>query len=374
MASRDGAALEERCRRSYCEGAVVSGVQGSHRRPSAGPRAEANIFSGSFFEGRRGRCAQEPRAGRADPPGERDDGPAKVSHGASEKQRRDRINSMIDQLRRLVPPGGGARGGMGSAAPGMPPPSPELCALEGKRSKYVVLAETIQLVTLLTHQVRDRGAGHPHVSVEARSSRVRRWARSPGRVHRLLLCACVSPGASRLLVARQVKEKDAELEQLRRAVRTLQHSHATSGQPPQPAPTTAWHATDPMETSLKEEMMASKVRRDYTRPRTWRSASPLAQSRFGLVVSDCWDSQRTHSSHARQGGIKDEDLHFQKRTSAHGFLGSCEPVPVSEVGIAHLVLPAAGCQCASCASWAYSDRSCSCFCRQPFVVYETSLV
>uniref|UniRef100_A0A7S0IGZ0 BHLH domain-containing protein n=1 Tax=Micromonas pusilla TaxID=38833 RepID=A0A7S0IGZ0_MICPS len=58
-----------------------------------------------------------------------DDGSQRVSHGASEKQRRDRINAMIDELRTLVP--GQAGGG------------------EGRRSKYIVLQDTINMITVL---------------------------------------------------------------------------------------------------------------------------------------------------------------------------------------------------------------------------------
>lgn len=58
-----------------------------------------------------------------------DDGSQRVSHGASEKQRRDRINAMIDELRTLVP--GQAGGG------------------EGRRSKYIVLQDTINMITAL---------------------------------------------------------------------------------------------------------------------------------------------------------------------------------------------------------------------------------
>ena len=67
-----------------------------------------------------------------------DDGSQRVSHGASEKQRRDRINAMIDELRTLVP--GQAGGG------------------EGRRSKYIVLQDTINMITALKArcQVQER--------------------------------------------------------------------------------------------------------------------------------------------------------------------------------------------------------------------------
>ena len=62
-------------------------------------------------------------------PATEDDGSQRVSHGASEKQRRDRINAMIDELRMLVP--GQAGGG------------------EGRRSKYIVLQDTINMIAAL---------------------------------------------------------------------------------------------------------------------------------------------------------------------------------------------------------------------------------
>jgi hypothetical protein len=60
---------------------------------------------------------------------------ARVSHGASEKQRRDRINAMIDELRALVPAGGE---GQDTAQAG-----------DRRRSKYAVLQDTINLLRRL---------------------------------------------------------------------------------------------------------------------------------------------------------------------------------------------------------------------------------
>jgi hypothetical protein len=81
-----------------------------------------------------------------------DEFPLKVSHGASEKQRRDRINSMIDQLRLLVPPrGGGAQDPVATSAA-------DAAMMEGKRSKYVVLAETIQLLRQQQRQIEEKDA------------------------------------------------------------------------------------------------------------------------------------------------------------------------------------------------------------------------
>lgn len=61
-----------------------------------------------------------------------------ISHSTVEKQRRDRINSLIDELRELVPPQRqpGQRSG--------PQPSNE--TLEARRPKHVVLADTIALL------------------------------------------------------------------------------------------------------------------------------------------------------------------------------------------------------------------------------------
>ncbi|KAK3238051.1 hypothetical protein CYMTET_51909 [Cymbomonas tetramitiformis] len=82
------------------------------------------------------------------------DGPTKVSHGASEKQRRDRINAMIDQLRKLVPPGGVLSQPMEVLAPS---PS-DVNVLDGKRSKYVVLAESIKFISVLQRQVEEQAS------------------------------------------------------------------------------------------------------------------------------------------------------------------------------------------------------------------------
>jgi len=60
----------------------------------------------------------------------------RVSHGASEKQRRDRINAMIDELRCLVPAGGEEQ----DAAQGE----------DRSRSKFSVLQDTINLIRTLT--------------------------------------------------------------------------------------------------------------------------------------------------------------------------------------------------------------------------------
>ncbi|KAK2080073.1 hypothetical protein QBZ16_002469 [Prototheca wickerhamii] len=70
------------------------------------------------------------------PPPARRDGKPHISHSTVEKQRRDRINSLIDELRELVPP----QPATGEA--------PDLGAPGGdqRRPKHVVLADTILLV------------------------------------------------------------------------------------------------------------------------------------------------------------------------------------------------------------------------------------
>jgi len=88
--------------------------------------------------------------------------PTKVSHGASEKQRRDRINSMIDQLRVLVPPKGAAQSASTVS-------SADQAIIEGKRSKYVVLAETIQLISVQQRQLAEK---------DAELARLREWKRA----------------------------------------------------------------------------------------------------------------------------------------------------------------------------------------------------
>lgn len=72
--------------------------------------------------------------------------PPKQPHSQVEKQRRDRINSLIDELRELVPPQGS------EAAATMPQ---EGAASEGRRPKHVVLADTIRLIKDLQLQVAE---------------------------------------------------------------------------------------------------------------------------------------------------------------------------------------------------------------------------
>lgn len=61
-----------------------------------------------------------------------------MSHSTIEKQRRDRINSLIDELRKLVPSGATLQGPDG---------------VDLKRPKHVVLSDTISLVKRLQEKV-----------------------------------------------------------------------------------------------------------------------------------------------------------------------------------------------------------------------------
>ena len=90
-----------------------------------------------------------------------EDNSQRVSHGASEKQRRDRINSMIDQLRVLVPPKGGAQCNSSAS-------TADQAIIEGKRSKYAVLAETNQLISVQQRQLQEK---------DAELQRLREWKR-----------------------------------------------------------------------------------------------------------------------------------------------------------------------------------------------------
>jgi hypothetical protein len=72
-----------------------------------------------------------------------------VSHSKSEKQRRDLINTMIDNLRTLVP---SSLGDHGSNKPHDGPR--ELCATEGKRTKAAVLKQTYELIEFQNQRVR----------------------------------------------------------------------------------------------------------------------------------------------------------------------------------------------------------------------------
>ncbi|EFJ41371.1 hypothetical protein VOLCADRAFT_98692 [Volvox carteri f. nagariensis] len=66
-----------------------------------------------------------------------------ISHSTVEKQRRDRINSLIDELRELVPPQSRSNNN-GATGEG----------LEARRPKHVVLADTIQLLKHLQQKLQ----------------------------------------------------------------------------------------------------------------------------------------------------------------------------------------------------------------------------
>lgn len=93
--------------------------------------------------------ASAPRRAEAPQPSGGEHG-AKVSHGASEKQRRDRINAMIDELRVLIPPM--TNDGSNHGAPD------SFSLPDGRRSKYVVLHNTIQAVHMMQQQIKDQAA------------------------------------------------------------------------------------------------------------------------------------------------------------------------------------------------------------------------
>lgn len=80
-------------------------------------------------------AARSPKAGPTVVIGS--DGKPQISHSVVEKQRRDRINNLIDELRELVPP-----------------QHQESAATDSKRPKHVVLADTIALVRDMQVKVR----------------------------------------------------------------------------------------------------------------------------------------------------------------------------------------------------------------------------
>ena len=71
--------------------------------------------------------------------GKKKGGGAYVSHSAAEKQRRDRINSLIDELRGIVPPQGGGQD-------------------NSKRPKHAVLNDTIVLLKRLLSEPNNQAA------------------------------------------------------------------------------------------------------------------------------------------------------------------------------------------------------------------------
>ncbi|KAJ9520816.1 hypothetical protein QJQ45_014002 [Haematococcus lacustris] len=69
-----------------------------------------------------------------------------ISHSTVEKQRRDRINSLIDELRELVPPQKGSQAAPSTAGLNA---KDAAAAAEARRPKHVVLADTIALLKQL---------------------------------------------------------------------------------------------------------------------------------------------------------------------------------------------------------------------------------
>ncbi|PRW58868.1 Transcription factor ABORTED MICROSPORES [Chlorella sorokiniana] len=105
--------------------------------------------------------AQQTHAARPKGQRSRPAPPTKQPHSQVEKQRRDRINSLIDELRELVPPQGSEAAAM-SALDG--PTS------DGRRPKHVVLADTIRLIKDMQLQLAE-GQGGPEDAGGNSSSR-----------------------------------------------------------------------------------------------------------------------------------------------------------------------------------------------------------
>ena len=82
-----------------------------------------------------------------------------MSHGASEKQRRDRINAMIDELRVLVPSSAAVAAARGLARePGGGEGGQQDAMSDGRRSKFVVLRDTIDMLKLFEETVMEQEA------------------------------------------------------------------------------------------------------------------------------------------------------------------------------------------------------------------------
>ncbi|KAL4434346.1 hypothetical protein ABPG75_000787 [Micractinium tetrahymenae] len=115
-----------------------------HGKPP--PRQQAAPRQARPHGQRSGRAAAAAAAAPTSP-----NGAAKPPHSFVEKQRRDRINSLIDELRELVPP-------QGSDSPRAAAPE-AAAAGDCRRPKHVVLSDTIRLIKDLQLQVQ---AGQQH--------------------------------------------------------------------------------------------------------------------------------------------------------------------------------------------------------------------
>lgn len=83
-----------------------------------------------------------------------------VSHSSVEKQRRDRINSLIDELRDLVPPQKDANG-FGPCASSQGFSKAEAAAADARRPKHQVLADTISYLKALKVKAAAEEGGAP---------------------------------------------------------------------------------------------------------------------------------------------------------------------------------------------------------------------
>jgi hypothetical protein len=114
----------------------------------------------------------------------------KVSHSNIEKQRRDRINALIDQLRDLLSPTGPAAA---------PTTSGSAASDAGKKPKHQVLLETIMLVKHLQNQVGvvtkllayAQANGHRTVNGSARLSHVIKLGNLLASKHTERTCAAI---------------------------------------------------------------------------------------------------------------------------------------------------------------------------------------
>ncbi len=141
--------------------APLPGVEGGAQRGRVrgGKRGGAAGRGG----GKDGAGGKAGGGGTKGPKGVGPDGKPFVSHSVAEKQRRDRINTLIDELREIVPPQ--ARGGDGGD--GGSPTAAEAAPLKenAKRPKHEVLADTISLMRRLLanpdtmHIIKSSGKG-----------------------------------------------------------------------------------------------------------------------------------------------------------------------------------------------------------------------